>query len=631
MTEVAVTRISSKLNTQVLSTVKFLRDAREKGFKENVDLRTYLKTKRGLTSEQIDQAFRIVNKNSSRSEELKNSIVKDDINIHSQNDGSKDDNEHKKDLLTNEDYQTKGLSFLLPEKRALGEKALQVLMKSEVRYCAILESLQCEYYGTLANMANRNKLKMTSKEVEEIFEYIPNILMFHRDILPKEFAKGGENIGMTFLRYIKAFLVYVDYMKQCSSTINKMGKYNDDKKLHRCLTSIKKKSKYRYIDLVDLLIAPLERICEYKLFLDTLLDWADQTRQSDYDLISKAARRVGRVVEYINKYKPGIINKGEMNRVEVFVRDNWQITEPGRQIIRRGLMTRHFTGWSKRYKTFIFFLFNDVIFWTSMKGNVQNVLFLRNCELLDSDLKHNSKRKFKIVHQNEKKKRVFDLECSTEQQREHWFEVLGNAICRAKMDIKQSVTSKLENDKPNESLSSEPVHLRSKTATRSRSSSCDFKLGDCEEQEENLGYGSYESSRNFEEYDSEEFGPLELSEDTVSIPELDDIYGDSGLLGFLSKVQNSKKLELQMGEVLSTDNLNLKLNKITEEFDQEEGSEDDSNPEILTPVVMLITDEKNRFIGRVPNGSSGKVPSSTRETRSKLMIRLNDFAQEVNT
>jgi len=382
--------------------------------------------------------------------------------------------------------------------------------------------------------------------------------------------------------------------------------------------------------MVDLLIAPLERICEYKLFLDTLLDWADETRQSDYDLISKAARRIGRVVEYINKYKPGIINKGEMNRIEVFVRDSFQISAPGRQIIRRGLMTRHFTGWSKRNKTFIFFLFNDVIFWTSMKGNIQNVLFLKNCELLDSDLKHNSKRKLKIVHQNEKKKRIFDLECSTEQQRDHWFEVLGYAISKVKIEIKQSVTSKVENAKPNGSLSSEPTPLRSMTTTRSRSASCDLKVGDFEEPEENSGYGSYESSRNFEEYDLEEFGPLELSEDTVSIPELGDIHGDNsgdGLLSFLSKVENSKKLELQMREVVSTDN----LKKITEEFDQEDGSEDDSNPEILTPVVMLVTDEKNRFIGRVPDDSLGKVSSPTLETRSNLIIRLNDFAQEVNT
>jgi len=293
-------------------------------------------------------------------------------------------------------------------------------------------------------------------------------------------------------------------------------------------------------------------------------------------------------------------------------------------------MTRHFAGWTKRNKTFICFLFNDVIMWTSMKGYLQNVLFLRNCELLDSDMNRNSERKFKIVHQNEKKKRIFDLECSTEQQRDHWFEVLGYAISKVKIEIKQSATSKVENAKPNGSLSSEPTPLRSMTTTRSRSASCDLKVGDFEEPEENSGYGSYESSRNFEEYDLEEFGPLELSEDTVSIPELGDIHGDNsgdGLLSFLSKVENSKKLELQMREVVSTDN----LKKITEEFDQEDGSEDDSNPEILTPVVMLVTDEKNRFIGRVPDDSLGKVSSPTLETRSNLIIRLNDFAQEVNT
>jgi len=639
MTEVAVTRISSKSDTHVLTAVKFLRDAREKGYKENVNMRTYLKTKRGLTSEQIDQAFRILNKNSPGSEEIKNLTVHGELIKHKQNDDSKDANKHQKDQFTSEDYQRRCLTFLLPENRPLGEKALEVLMESEVRYCAILECLHCEYYGTLANMANKNKFKMTSKEVEEIFEYIPNILMFHREVLRKEFAESEEHIGTTFLRYIKGFFFYVDYLKECSSTLNKMAKYNDDKKLHKCLKSIKKKSTYWSNDMVDLLITPLERVCEYKLFLDTLVDWADQTRQSDYDLICKAARRIGRVVEYVNKYKPGIINKGEMNRVQVFVRDSFQIAEPGRQIIRRGLMTRHFTGWSKRDKTFIFFLFNDVIFWTSMKGDIQNVLFLKNCELLDSDSKHSPKRKLKILHQNDKKKRIFDLECTSEQQREHWFNVLEYAISKLKTVNKQSDTSQLENAKPNESIGPVPNPLKSMATTHIRSASCDFKLGG-NETEENSGYGSYENSQNFEEYDFEEFGPLEgtisgkdleLSEDAISIPNLDDIDGDNprdGLLGFISKFENSKKLELQMKEVVSTEN----LKKITEEFDQKDGSEDGSNNEILTPRVMLVTDDMiSRFIGRVPDDNLGKVASPTLETRSKLIIRLNDFAQEVNT
>jgi len=654
MTKVTVTRISSKVDAQLATTVEFLREAREKGFEQNVGLRTYLKSKHGLTSQQIDRAFSIVNENSFGSEEVKKSKPSDEDGKHEQKDVSTIFEEHQKDnqpklksannvdreFSSSDNYQARGLLFLMAGKRALGEKKLRVFMKSEASYCSILNCLHGEYYGALVNMANKNKFKMSRLEVEEIFEYIPDMLKFHRDTLPMQLGQGEENIGKTFLRYIKAFVFYIDYMKECSSTVNKMGKYTDDKKLHKCLKSIKKKSAYRNTDMVDLLIIPLQRISEYKLFLDTLLNWADKSRQSDYVLISKAARRLGRVVEYIMKYKDGIINKNEINKVQEFLRGNYRIATPKRQIIRRGLMIRHFPGWSTRNKTFIFFLFNDVMFWTSRKGDMQTVLLLRYCWVLDADSKHNPGKKLKIVYQGGKKKKIFDLECSSEQQRKQWFNAISKAISNAKVTHKESDTSKPGHSKSNESFSCEPIapiliSQRSLSGSRSnttRNQSCDF-----DETEENTGYGQYEYSQNFEECDFKEFEPredtisvkdFEYREDTISISELDYIYGErkkgDGLLDFLCKSESSGKLKIQIGE-MSTE----KLKKITEECDLEGDHEDDSNDEVSAPFEPLAQDFKSSsIIRRVhSNASLDAVPL---ETRSNITIRLNDFVQEVN-
>jgi len=455
-----------------------------------------------------------------------------------------------------------------------------------------------------------------------------------------QLGQGEENIGKTFLRYIKAFVFYIDYMKECSSTVNKIGKYTDDKKLHKCLKSIKKKSAYRNTDMVDLLITPLDRICEYKVFLDTLLNWADKSRQSDYVLISKAARRLGRVVEYILKYKDGIINKSEINKVQEFLRGNYRIATPKRQIIRRGLMIRHFPGWSTRNKTFIFFLFNDVIFWTSRKGEMQTVLLLRYCWVLDADSKHNPEQKMKIVYQGSKKKKIYDLECSSEQQRMQWFNAINKAISNAKAKHKESDTSKPGHVKSNESLSCGPIapilisqrSLSGSRSSTSRNQSCDF-----DEMEENTGYGQYEYSRNFEEYDFKEFETredtisvkdFEYREDTISISELDYIYGDrkksDGLLDFLSKSESSGKLKIHIGE-MSTE----RLKKINEECDLEGDHEDDSNDEVSAPIELLAQDHKSSSIIRriQSNVSLCVVPL---EAQSNITIRLNDFAQEVN-
>jgi len=525
---------------------------------------------------------------------------------------------------------------------------LGLFMRSEASYCAILECLHTEYYDALVNMADKNKFKMTRKEVEEIFEYIPDMLKFHRETLPTQLVQGEENIGKTFLRFIKAFVSYIDYMKECSSTVNKMSKYTGDKKLHRCLKSIKKSSRCRATDMIDLLLAPLERICEYKVFLDNLLNWTDKSRNNDYELISKATRRIGRVVEYIEKYKHGIINKSEINKVQEFLRNDYPIAARKRQIIRRGLMTRCFTGWATRKKRFVFFLFNDVFFWTSRKGEMLSVLLLRNCELMNSDSKKNPLRRFKIVYKDGMKKKILDLECSSERQRKQWFHAISKAISMVKMVHEQSVTSKLEDEKSNEPVSCDPippiiVNQRSLSSrSSSRQQSCEFRLGDCDETgEENTGYGEFEYSKNFKEYDFKQFGPKEgtisvkdfgLQEDTVSISELDHINGDKkgeDLLGFFNKSESSSQLKIQMGEVNKSCSTE-RLTKITEKCFQESDSEDDANDEVSVTVVQITQNHKCSSMIRRSHPKSNcrvTVPSSTLETQSKIIIRLNDFVQ----
>jgi len=656
MIKVEDTRISSKLDAQLATIVEFLQEARENGFEENDELRNYLKSKHGLTSDQIDRAFTLLNKNRFESEELKKSNLESELNYNEPDDCSKASEEHKKDnspklkrisnfdigISLRNDYQRSGLSFLMPEKRALGEKELQMFMESEVTYCLILECLISEYYCALVNTANKNKFRITLEEVEHIFKYVPDMLKFHRYTLSTHLLNCDENIGKIFLRYIKAFSFYIDYMKECSSTVSKMGKYTNDKKLHRFLKSIQKKSIYRSNDMVDLLIAPLERIGEYKLFLDTLLNWADKSRQSDYKLISKAAIRVGGVVEYIEKYKHGIINKSEMIKVQEFLKDSYLITAPKRQILRRGVMKRHFPGWSTRNRSYIFFLFNDVIFWTSKKGEMQSVLLLRRCKILYSHSKHNPERKLILVYQDAKKKKIFDLECTSEQQRKEWFNALSNAISKVKVNYKESVTSKLENAKSNESLSCESipqilisqVSLSGRCKSSSRNVSFDFRLGDYDETEETTGWEPYEYSRNFEVQDIKEFRP---KEDTIDFDFRDDTISTSGsdyincdkkgdeFLDFFSKSKNSSKHKVQIGNISKE-----RLTKITEECDQEGDKEDDSNYKVSVPVVLVQNHKNSSVIRRVHlNDSLTILPSSTLVSKSNLILRLNDFAQEL--
>merc|ERR1719509_140813 len=94
-------------------------------------------------------------------------------------------------------------------------------------------------------------------------------------------------------------------------------------------------------------------------------------------------------------------------------------------------MIRRTTGWAPRNKHYIFFLFNDVLLWTTKKRELQNVVQLRNCEAMPSDQKTNPNRKFKIISRGQRHKTLL-LECTSERQRDEWYKAVEAGIKAAK-------------------------------------------------------------------------------------------------------------------------------------------------------------------------------------------------------
>merc|ERR1719419_690289 len=100
-----------------------------------------------------------------------------------------------------------------------------------------------------------------------------------------------------------------------------------------------KHSKCSPSNLVCLLIVPLDRMLEYKVFLDNLRGMADNTKGS-YKWLDKAARRISRVALHIKKCRGTINNFYEMYRIQVYMSGQVNILVDKRRILRRGMMIR---------------------------------------------------------------------------------------------------------------------------------------------------------------------------------------------------------------------------------------------------------------------------------------------------
>jgi len=163
--------------------------------------------------------------------------------------------------------------------------------------------------------------------------------------------------------------------------------------------------------------------------LDKLYLWADKAQREDYITLGKATRRIGRIAHYIGIYRDGILNRNEMNKVQQFLKKQCNILAPSRRMVRRGAMTRRMNSWPSRKKKYLFFLFSDLLLWTSRKGELQNVVRLRDCKVYPSEARNNPEKKFKVISTGQHRvlKEIL-LECDLQRQRDDWFNAIKLAI-----------------------------------------------------------------------------------------------------------------------------------------------------------------------------------------------------------
>jgi len=210
-----------------------------------------------------------------------------------------------------------------------------------------------------------------------------------------------------------------------------MREHIGDTRLCLCLQLVRQRSMLPNKDMVDLLLTPLDRMLDYMNFLYKLLSWSDETQVKEYALMSKAARRVGRVTNYIGRFKFGIFNQSEMIKIQSFLKDQYDIFSSERVIIHSGMMKSHTSRWRSRKKRFVFFLFNDILLRTQTNGLLHSIVQLNSCWLTPSKSRRYRDRKFELTYHS-KKSNLLKLECTNVGERDEWFEALKVTISAAK-------------------------------------------------------------------------------------------------------------------------------------------------------------------------------------------------------
>jgi len=440
--------------------VKFLGDVHKRGFNE-ISLRKYLVEKRGLSSVQINEAFRIHNARLAGIEEDKNSprvtIVRESI---ASNQDMTEELGNVKKVQAEPKTKIEISLLYTTGRQEEGQRLFEDFINSEWDYCTKLEFLKNVYYKELAELAEKRFFRLTKEDLDVMFQRIPKLLLVHSFFYNE--LKRGAHIGHVFVKFFRTFKSYLDYMKDCSSTVRKMSEYVLDKKLHKSVLDIRGRSNPKQDDVIDMLLCPLNRIVEYNQFLEKIWKFADKTEKVKDGYLAKALRKIGKIAKNIERYKYSIFNRNEMNKVQQFLGSQWKILHPMRRVIRRGTMVQQISGWTTKKKNYIFFLFNDLLVWTTTKGELQHIIQLRKWNLMISDSKHYNEKKFKLISNQDKRKTIL-LECSSKWQRDAWFTAVKIAMKAAKeLKIDTSSMSNLfSSAKSNENSSVKARHSRS--------------------------------------------------------------------------------------------------------------------------------------------------------------------------
>jgi len=398
-----------------------------------------LLAKRGLTKLQIDEILGLSNRQQNFSKDLKLRRVFSQPGLVSKkralkHEGAAPGVVHRATKAN--DGAIKIFSILTPSKQAVGQQLISNFLVSEKEYCSILECLKDDYYPTISEKAEQGKFQITRRQVDDIFRPVDGLVKLHRSFYSGLYL--GSSISKASFGISKSsfFYVYIRYIRNCTNTVNKMQDYCTDYKLQKCLRKIRKKSRRRKDDMVDLLLKPLDRIIEYKQFFLNLCSIVDRTETAEYEFLVRASKNISRAANYIEQHKFGIENRNEMNKIQKFLGDQCNVFGANRNIIRQGMMYSQSKGWTSRNKQYVFFLFTDILVWTTKKGDLQNAVYLKNCQLLPSFSKSNRERKFQMEFSQQMHKPLL-LECKSQQQRNEWYFALSIAVKKVQDSVKK--------------------------------------------------------------------------------------------------------------------------------------------------------------------------------------------------
>ncbi|KAL6042510.1 histone H3 domain-containing protein [Balamuthia mandrillaris] len=254
-----------------------------------------------------------------------------------------------------------------PEERKARHRieAMKEIIKTERDYVADLQLLIDRYMHPLVQQGIIDKLQSNT-----IFSTMPTILGVNTQLLHGLLSLDeqtwrtpqGEHIADLFLKTMHYFKMYSTYCSNYSTAVTFTNTLFKKNAAFVAFCDAAKASTNTRLDIIDLLIKPVQRICKYPLLFKEVIRNTDES-DPDYAKLTEVMDKLGEVAEHVNESKRNAENLQIVMQIAQEITDvpsDFSLVAPNRQFVFRGVFPV-IIGNSKSSKSSHLLLFNDLI------------------------------------------------------------------------------------------------------------------------------------------------------------------------------------------------------------------------------------------------------------------------------
>ncbi|KAA6385478.1 MAG: hypothetical protein EZS28_018995, partial [Streblomastix strix] len=205
-------------------------------------------------------------------------------------------------LLWNRDYHAARPAFVLMRQQ---RNVVHELIETEKNYVSKLEAGIKYYLQPLQKLSKNKKIKVSQKQLKDIFINMEQILKFHK-LFSYELQCVCYNwtvhsrVGQTFCKqapFMKISVEYFQKKEQASKLLRELLK--SDPKFNQIVEDISQQEEVNHEPLEQLLNRPVKRISEYNLLLqkmnESMFDW-----QPDSKHVHLASKMMEEIASFFN-------------------------------------------------------------------------------------------------------------------------------------------------------------------------------------------------------------------------------------------------------------------------------------------------------------------------------------------